>query len=647
METSNKQTIEIDLKQNNIVPIPSFVQQDTNVLEFVILEEGDPVDFSNIGKIVVNFKTPDETVISRILIPQHHMITYELGLAEQETAGTCELELQFFSEDNFTRTSTKRFKIYLSETLSELAIMENELTTLQELFIEVQEVNAAMEGYESERQTNETTRQLNETLRQVNTSEAIERLDTATEEIKTTWLVAVETFDDIATTYPYPNHGDTVQTTIDGKVYRYEVDQWKFTQMHNDLPIADLQAKLVDVDRQTEMLTHGLNVVNSEVNTPMNPTIKGRTLVNLLGSSQGDFQKDSDGNGVPDGLHFFNIQDGGIINTSEESVDGGKSLRIDANLGDLYTTRGADFKFYDTLDGKYVLAITKTKCIGENSKGRFYLYDGENTLGIDSYITESQEWETAYVTALIPEIDNLRLIHYNYSDVGAVNSVYFDKTRVYEITVEEYAKIDVDPEYTGDKLAEKFPYVDGVKHVTNPVITKTGKNLLPPFTEWNLHEDAAVITPNELELNANGNWKSSYVDVPVMPNQEYTFSYTVEQIDDIAYVYFTPYKTDGTIITPNTTILTGEDTVATFTIPADVNLIRFWLGNSNNPSKIIFKNPMLTIGELPQPFEEQNNDYLYIETKLASNLDGTVSDEFYYRDGNPYVLKKWEKDLVL
>jgi hypothetical protein len=68
------------------------------------------------------------------------------------------------------------------------------------------------------------------------------------DENKTRWLNPVATFADIATTYPNPQHGDTVMVTDDGEnsgsVYRYENDQWKLTQKHNDLAIADVQNKI-------------------------------------------------------------------------------------------------------------------------------------------------------------------------------------------------------------------------------------------------------------------------------------------------------------------------------------------------------------------------------------------------------------------
>jgi len=61
---------------------------------------------------------------------------------------------------------------------------------------------------------------------------------------KTRWLTPVATFVDIATTYPNPQHGDTVQTTSDGKIYRYENGQWNWTQAYTDTALADVQNKI-------------------------------------------------------------------------------------------------------------------------------------------------------------------------------------------------------------------------------------------------------------------------------------------------------------------------------------------------------------------------------------------------------------------
>ena len=93
----------------------------------------------------------------------------------------------------------------------------------------------------------------------------------------------METFEDLSRTYPTPQHGWTVQTMKNGKIYRYESNEWKHTQTHNDLPIADIQNQLSATDRQTSTLSHGTSMVSGELNTPADIEIQGNTLVNLLG----------------------------------------------------------------------------------------------------------------------------------------------------------------------------------------------------------------------------------------------------------------------------------------------------------------------------------------------------------------------------
>ncbi|MGG6437371.1 hypothetical protein ABET52_06195 [Saccharococcus caldoxylosilyticus] len=83
------------------------------------------------------------------------------------------------------------------------------------------------------------------------------------DENKTRWLNPVATFADIATTYPNPQHGDTVMVTDDGEnsgsVYRYENGQWNLTQKHNDLAIADVQNKIGILTEETKQNTYLLS----------------------------------------------------------------------------------------------------------------------------------------------------------------------------------------------------------------------------------------------------------------------------------------------------------------------------------------------------------------------------------------------------
>ena len=64
------------------------------------------------------------------------------------------------------------------------------------------------------------------------------------DENKTRWLTAVNTYADIATTYPNPQLGDTVQTIDDSKIYRWDGTQWVWTQQYNANAITDVQNKI-------------------------------------------------------------------------------------------------------------------------------------------------------------------------------------------------------------------------------------------------------------------------------------------------------------------------------------------------------------------------------------------------------------------
>ncbi|WP_139266918.1 BppU family phage baseplate upper protein, partial [Cytobacillus oceanisediminis] len=160
METLNKQLIAVDLKKSTMIPLPQFIQNDTNILEIQVKDNGSDADFTNIGKIVVNYKRPDKVVISRLLDSSNNRVTYEIGLQEMEVAGHAEVELQFFSSDALQRISTKRFKVLMYESIGTDNIFEDsgDLTILQELFVEVEDLNNRMELAESARESAETTR---------------------------------------------------------------------------------------------------------------------------------------------------------------------------------------------------------------------------------------------------------------------------------------------------------------------------------------------------------------------------------------------------------------------------------------------------------------------------------------------------------
>jgi len=213
----------------------------------------------------------------------------------------------------------------------------------------------------------------------------------------------------------------------------------------------------------------------------------------------------------------------------------------------------------------------------------------------------------------------------------------FQKPRVplYEVTQEEYNNILVSWDETA--VLNRYPVVEGVQHLQNPAVMAEGENLLPPFTAWDIHANAAVKGPYELTLNATAAYQYSMVKVKAMPNQSYSLNVDTEVNSRLNVVF---YDKTGAYITELT--VNGA-----FTTPANTDYMYVRL--SNNASKptgvLTFKNPMLTLGDKAKPFTPRNPSYLFAETKLGAI--GSNKDVLYKENGEWKRRKVIEKDVVL
>ncbi|MCR6795686.1 MULTISPECIES: hypothetical protein [Bacillus cereus group] len=309
-------------------------------------------------------------------------------------------------------------------------------------------------------------------------------------------------------------------------------------------------ATLVELDKKSQALQHGLNVVNAPVDSPLNIEIQGRTLANVLGK---------DG-AVPQTNKVFSVETAKyylIINSS------GTQVTVDS------TAQNTPYKF----TGKASVSLTWT--------------------------------------------------------VGMV--------ALYEVDQATYNKINVDPEYSGQKLMDKFPYVEGVQHL-NPVVVVESGNLIPPFTEWTLHANAKVVNPYELELNATATNQHTFISIDCSPNTQYTLDvltsgfYIIDCLDSLNGITSTPaFLKNGKI---------------TFTTPINTKRIQIKFTNGNVATgKFTFSNIMLVVGDKPKPFAPRNPSYLYANTSLAGQ--NGVNDVLYQEDGQWKVLRKWERDVAL
>jgi len=79
-----------------------------------------------------------------------------------------------------------------------------------------------------------------------------------------------------------------------------------------------------------------------------------------------------------------------------------------------------------------------------------------NSISANANVTKIGVWQNIYLK--FTGKANTRLSLGNGSNTTGVT--YMDGVRLYEISREVYNKIDIDPEYSGDKLVAKFPYTD-------------------------------------------------------------------------------------------------------------------------------------------------------------------------------------------
>jgi hypothetical protein len=400
--------------------------------------------------------------------------------------------------------------------------------------------------------------------------------------------------------------------------------------------IADAHDQIEKDSTQQATLTHGQNVITTDQSTPLDVKVKGKTLVNHPGR-EGGFHKQ--------GLWSTAL----TIDTANYKF-GTSSGKIDNSAGTVAksSTNGQDM----FLAGKYVLVGAWVKSASGTPSIKLNLLERDSanaTISSDSVDkTINSSWNFYYFKVdLTAKSGHHWEIGLNVNTYGTANDIVnFDGLVVYEIDSTTNNAIDVDPEYTGDKLADKYPYVDSVKHVQNPVVKSYGKNLIKPFTGWDsLHANATVVSPYELELNATGGYQQSFVEIPVSSSTSYTLKANITESVDAGYMQIEKYDNTNTKV--GTTVYLSDNEISeTFTTDSNVTKIKV-SAMSNISGTFTFTNPQLELGSTATEFEPQNPSYLYGVTKLASNIDGTVEDEMYQRDGQWYRLNRWKKDVVL
>lgn len=104
------------------------------------------------------------------------------------------------------------------------------------------------------------------------------------DENKTRWLTAVNTYANIATTYPNPQLGDTVQTIDDSKIYRWDGTQWVWIQQYANA-ITDAQNKIGNLSNlnttDKDSLVDAINEIKQDQVSHSTDTESKITNINL------------------------------------------------------------------------------------------------------------------------------------------------------------------------------------------------------------------------------------------------------------------------------------------------------------------------------------------------------------------------------
>ncbi|QJC53049.1 hypothetical protein HGI30_16695 [Paenibacillus albicereus] len=252
-----------------------------------------------------------------------------------------------------------------------------------------------------------------------------------------------------------------------------------------DAAVAPLTADLADAALESLALVPGQQVVSPTRPAPLRvKSIKGRTLVNLLGRD-GGFEA-----GVPT---TWSATYGTMSSETGNVASGAKALRVTLASA---AASAATNRFLPA-DNKCYVFIAMLKC-GTNSSMQAVISGNQGTL-----VTKKDEFAPSFIrfkaaSSGVPSIT-----------VDGANGQYgyVDGVRLYEITQAEY---DAIAGQLADQVAAKYPYVDDVKNVNGvyirniPVVGDPDKDQYVFYPDCQLAANMDGSIYDELYTDADG-----------------------------------------------------------------------------------------------------------------------------------------------
>ncbi|WP_059050216.1 hypothetical protein [Paenibacillus senegalimassiliensis] len=375
-------------------------------------------------------------------------------------------------------------------------------------------------------------------------------------------------------------------------------------------------------------LQPGLQVVHAEKDARFKlGEIRGRTLVNLLGVA-GDCENETlysqfSGSATPT---FFTT-------TVDDAHSGTRGIRATWDTPDM----GSSFAKYapiSLVEGRTYLASVYVKTNNTKMGGRVAIRKATGNVSAPT-TQRSTSYTYSYLKFIADGTESGVGCFFEVNNLQGFIS--YDSVCVYELSSEESIAIDgMSPE----QISERYPFVPtGIIGVENPYVINTSGNLLPPFYEWNLNANLInkkLEGPYELVVEAGETFQFNYCLVNVLPHSNYALN--VEHNGYLG-VYQKDLKTVISYYSNNQshTFNTGDNSIVA------ICFSNHQLGAGD----YYFKQPILTIGATPMPFQPQQKSMVAFQTKLYANpQDGSDADLLFERDDIYYKLLKWKSYII-
>lgn len=390
--------------------------------------------------------------------------------------------------------------------------------------------------------------------------------------------------------------------------------------------LTDVRQRLDTEQRKEVVLNAGMQILNAERSTVFSLSgIKGRTLVNQLGRA-----------GACETLD-------GWPSVSPISIDptmrsqGNSSLKATISSGEGYVDIYRAIRYDKT---KHYIAVGDVKVFG-GAEARIRIIENLNPSSeIPSAILkgESSNFSTLFFRVPAGAITGPGVVYFGAVFVGSPGSGgNLDALRLYEISADEYVAIgNMKPE----KVAAKYPYFNSVQPVRNPYANRYGENLVPPFYEWVISDEALILHPYHLSLTPTGEYKGTYISVPCLPDTTYTLQGTVSgngklyaDVRDASEGHTYHLASGGFVTFTTSNNSTGIDIIVT--------------NDTTLTGAMEFKDISLVLGSTPKTFKPREDSMLALKTELyADPITGKNADEVFEKDGQFFKLAKW-KGVVL